>query len=335
MDPKHLRTLAALAAISIVATALVLHTGAPTVASDRRGEKVAPSLLARADDITMLSIREGADTFVIERHNNRFVASDSGYPIRTDAVDDVIASSADLTFQEARTSDPARYGDLGLADPGGKDGGKEIAFRAAGGELARLLVGNGDTTTGGPDGGVFIRLNGQRQTFLVRGNVRLPAHGRAGWFVPIRFDVTVREIRKVALSGGGRDSVNILPDTQHGGFVLADVPEERTPDNLSASLLPNILGSFAFEDVRRASSPAADPRRMVIEASDGLRIIFTTLGDLTEGWMQVTAEASNEAAKDRATLINSKVEGYDFRLPSKEASQLGWTMSDLSVERKS
>jgi hypothetical protein len=73
---------------------------------------------------------------------------------------------------------------------------------------------------------------------------------------------------------------------------------------------------------------------MVIEASDGLRIIFTTLGDLTEGWMQVSAEASNEAAKGRATLINSKVAGYDFRLPSEEASQLGWTMSDLSVERK-
>jgi hypothetical protein len=55
---------------------------------------------------------------VIERRGNRFVASDSGYPVKTDAARDVVASSAGLTFQEARTSDPARYGDLGLADPG-------------------------------------------------------------------------------------------------------------------------------------------------------------------------------------------------------------------------
>ena len=42
-----------------------------------------------------------------------------------------------------------------------------------------------------------------------------------------------------------------------------------------------------------------------------------------------------DAAKDKAKLITSKVEGYDFRLPSKDADRLGWTMADLSVEQKS
>jgi hypothetical protein len=42
MNPKYLKTLAALAAVSIAATAWALHTGAPTVASDRRGENVVP-----------------------------------------------------------------------------------------------------------------------------------------------------------------------------------------------------------------------------------------------------------------------------------------------------
>jgi hypothetical protein len=66
-----------------------------------------------------------------------------------------------------------------------------------------------------------------------------------------------------------------------------------------------------------------------------LQIVFTALGELTEGWVHVTAEATKDAAKDKATLINSKVEGYDFRLPSDEADRLGWTMTDLSVEQKS
>ncbi len=182
MNAKHLTTLAVLAAISIGATAWVLQTSAPTVASDRRGETVVPSLAAKANDITGLSIRDGAGTLAIERRNNRFVAADSGYPIKTDPVRDVVASSADLSFQEARTSDPARYGDLGLADPGAKDAGKEITFRTAGGELASFVVGNRDTTVGGPTGGVFIRLKGQPQTFLARGDVRLPVV-RSDWFV--------------------------------------------------------------------------------------------------------------------------------------------------------
>ena len=336
MHSNHLKTLAALAAISIAITAWVLRTSAPTVASDRRGESVVPSLLAKAKDITGLSIRDGGDTFVIERRDNGFVASDSGYPVKNDAVGDVVASTAGLTFEEARTSDAARYGDLGLGDPGAKNGGKEIAFRTAGGELASLLVGNSDTTVGGQSGGVFIRLKGQPQTYLVRGSVRLPLSGRSGWFVPITFDVKRAEITKVELAGGGRDGVTLMADPKTRGlFVLADVPEKRTPDNLKASLLPNIVDKFTFEDVRRATKPAADARRMVVETGEGLQIVFTALGELTEGWVHVTAEATKDAAKDKATLINSKVENYDFRLPSSDADHLGWTMADLSDERKS
>src|SRR5258705_13822155 len=177
MNTKHLTTLAVLAAISIAATAWVLQTSAPTVASDRRGETIVPSLAAKANDLTGLSIRDGAGTLAIERRDNRFVAADSGYPIKTDAVRDVVASAADLSFQEARTSDPARSGDLGLADPGAKDAGKEITFRTAGGELASFVAGNRDTTVGGPTGGVFIRLQGRPQTFLARGEARLPVVG--------------------------------------------------------------------------------------------------------------------------------------------------------------
>jgi hypothetical protein len=73
---------------------------------------------------------------------------------------------------------------------------------------------------------------------------------------------------------------------------------------------------------------------MVAEAGEGLQIVFTALGELTEGWVHITAEATNDAAKDKAKLITSKVEAYDFRLPSSEADHLGWTMADLTVEQK-
>jgi Domain of unknown function (DUF4340) len=348
MNPKHLTTLAALAAISILTTAWVMRTSAPTVASDRRGEVVVPSLLAKASDIVGLSIRDGADTFVIERRDNRYVASDSGYPVKTDAVGEVIASTAGLTFQEARTSDPARYGDLGLAESGAENAGKEITFRTAGGELASLVVGKSDTTVGGPSGGAFIRLKGQPQTFLVRGSVRLPpSDGHVGWFIPISFDVKRSEIKKVELTGGGRDTVTVLASTEApelaaglpggarpGQFVLANVPEKRTPDHLRAGLLPSLVDNFKFQDVRRATKPAADARRMVTEVGDGLQIVFTALGELPEGWVHITVEAKNDAAKDKAKLITSKVEAYDFRLRSDEADRLGWTMDKLSVEPK-
>src|SRR5260370_25994536 len=185
MNAKHRTTLAVLAAISIAATAWLLQPGAPPVAADRRGETVVPSLAAKANDITGVSIHDSAGTLAMERRDNRFVAAGSGYPIKADPVRDVVASSADLSFQEVRTSDPARYGDLGLADPGAKDAGKEVTFRTAGGDLPSFVVGNRHTTVGGPTGGGFIRPKGQTQTFPARRGVP-PAGVPSGSFVASR-----------------------------------------------------------------------------------------------------------------------------------------------------
>jgi hypothetical protein len=334
MNAKHLTTLAALAAISVGLTAWALRASAPTVGSDRRGETVIPSLAAKANDLTGLSIRDGAGTLAIERRENRFVAADSGYPIKTDAVRDVVASSAELSFQEARTGDPARYGDLGLADPGAKDAGKEVMFRTAGGELASFVVGNRDTTVGGPTGGVFIRLKGQPQTFLARGDVRLPAV-RSDWFVSFDLDVKRNEIKKVELAGGGRDGVTASANADKPGeLVLADVPEKRNADTFKVSRLATLVESFTFQDVRKATKPADDARRMVVDAGEGLQLVLTAVGDIPEGWVQIAAEATNDAAKDKAKLIASKVDGYDFRLPSNQAEILGWTVTDLTDEQK-
>jgi hypothetical protein len=334
MNTKHLTTLAVLAAISVGLTAGVLQTSAPTVASDRRGETIVPSLAAKANDLTGLSIRDGAGTLAIDRRDNRFVASDSGYPIKTDAVRDVVASSAELSFQEARTSDPARYGDLGLADPGAKDAGKEVTFRTVGGELASFVVGNRDTSVGGPTGGVFVRLKGQPQTFLARGDVRLPVV-RSDWFVGFDLDVKRNEIKKVELTGGGRDGVTASANADKPGeLVLAEVPEKRNPDTFKVSRLATLVESFSFQDVRKATKPADDARRMVVDAGEGLRLVLTAVGDITEGWVQIAAEATTDAAKDKAKLIASKVDGYDFRLPSNQAEILGWTITDVTDEQK-
>jgi Domain of unknown function (DUF4340) len=332
MKAKELTALAVLTLVSVLATAWVLRTSAPTVASDRRGERVAPVLMTKANDTTGITIRDGGGTLAIERRDNRFVAAESGYPIKTDAVRDIVASAAELTFEEARTRDPARYGDLGLADPGTDNAGKEITLRAGAEELASFVVGNRDTTVGGAAGGVFIRLKGQPQTFLARGEVRLPSL-RSDWFVPLDLNVKRNEIKKVELSGGGREGVTVTanPD-KPGDLVLADIPEKRTADTFKLSRLLTPIESLSFQDVRKATKPADDARRMTVDAGDGLQITVTSVGDLTEGWVQIAAQATGDAGKDKAALIGSKVAGYDFKLPSNLAEVLGWTVTDVTDE---
>jgi hypothetical protein len=337
MKAKHLTPLAVLAAVSVAATAWALRSNATTVASDRRGEAVIPSLAAKANDVTGVSVRDSAGTIAVERRDNRWVAADSGYPVKLDTIRDVVTSSAELAFQEARTADPNRYGDLGLTDPDAKEAkepGKEVTLRTAGGELADFVVGKTDTTTGSPAGGIFIRVKGEAQTFLARGNVRLPAV-RSDWYVPFDLDVKRKEVKKVELAGGGRDGVTAAADADKPGtLVLADVPEKRTAEDFKVSRLATLVEAFTFQDVRKATKPADDARRMIVDAGGGLRLTITSLGNVSDGWVQIAAEATEDGAKDKAKLIASKVEGYDFRLPSNLAEVMGWTVTDLTNEQK-
>jgi len=335
MNARYLVVLAVLALACVGATAVVLHTNAPIIASDHRGEPVLPALAAKANEISGLVVRQGADTLSIERRDARFVTADSGFPIKTDAVRDLVASSIELTFEEARTSDPARYGDLGIADPGAADGGKEIILRADGGDVADFVVGNHDTTVGGPVGGVFVRLKGQPQTWLARGNIRLPA-SRSDWFEPVDLEVKRDEIKKIEISGGGHDAVTATASADKPGeLTLANVPDKRSPDTFKVGRLATLVASFAFQDVRKQSKPADDPRRMVVDVGDGLQLTVTAVGEPSQGWVQIAAQATNDAQHERATAIAAKVAGFDFRLPANETEVLGWTIADLTEEQKS
>jgi hypothetical protein len=341
MKTRQLTILAGLAAISVVATALVLRTSAPTIASDRRGEPVLPSLVSRANDVTAVTVREGTEALAIERRDNRFVTAESGFPVKTDTVRELLATSGELRFEEARTSDAARYGDLGLADPetkgSDKDGatltGKEVIVRAGGSELADFVVGSRDPTVGGPVGGVFVRLKSGPQTFLARGNVQLPS-SRSDWFVAVDLDVKRSEIKKIELSGGGREDVSANAE-KPGELTLANVPEKRVADTFKVSRLGTLVESFTFQDVRKATKAADDARHMVVDTEDGLRLTFTSVGDIAEGWVQIAAaaQAADDAKQAKAKLIASKVDGFDFRLPASQADLLGWTVTDLTNEK--
>ncbi len=334
MNRRQLTILALLAAVSVGATAVVLRTSTAGIASDHRGERVLPGLIDKTNQITGVVVRQGTDTLAIERRDTGFVAADSGFPVKADTVRDLIASSLELSFEEARTSDPARYPDLGLADPGAADGGKEITIRAGSGNLADFVVGNRDNTVGGALGGEFVRLEGQPQTWLARGNVRLPAN-RSDWFAGLDLGLKGDDIKKIEVMGGGRDGVSATASAgKPGELTLENVPEKRVADTFKVGRLASMIGSFAFQDVRKRSKPADDARHMVADFGDGLRLTVTAAGEPTEGWVQLSAEAANDAARPRADAVMAKVGAYDFRLPADRAELLGWTNTELTTEQK-
>ena len=51
--------------------------------------------------------------------------------------------------------------------------------------------------------------------------------------------------------------------------------------------------------------------------------------------MPISAEATNDAKREKADAIAAKADGFDVRLPPNQAEILGWTNGDLTNEKNS
>ena len=163
--------------------------------------------------------------------------------------------------------------------------------------------------------------------------MRLPSN-RSDWFAGLDLGIKRDEIKKIEISGGGRDAVTATAD-KPGELTLENVPEKRVADSFKVGRLATLVESFAFQDVRKRSKPADDAaphggryRRRI--AADGHR----AWASRPQGWVQLSAEATSDAQREQAAAIAAKVDGYDFRLPADRAELLGSTTTELTNEQK-
>lgn len=340
MNTKHLIILGALAAAGIAANAVVYSTSPQRILTDKRGVMMFPDLISRANDIATISVRDKDGLFEVERKDKGFFEKDSGYAVKPELFRDVAAGAATLTYEEAKTADETRLGDLGLADPA-KDktdkAGREVTFRNAKGDIiAQFIAGNRDNTVGGARGGQFVRLANDKQAWLMRGAVNVPVPHTA-WFEINLINMNKDALARVELSGGGLDAIN-LDSTKKGDDLklLNAPPEGRKADSNKALRVAFMMDPLSFDGVRKPKEEVKpDARKLVAIGHDGLRITVTNVGDLKDGWVRIKAEGTDEASKKTAAELAPKVDGFEFKLIDRYNEVLGWKLEDFTEAVKS
>lgn len=338
MNVKQIGALVVVTAVAVGGAAWSLRAGPQGFATDRRGEIVFPALVQRANDVASISVRDYERSFTIERRADGFYNKESGYPVKADAYRDLVAGVATLAFEETKTADPARYGDLGLAEPGAapETVGRDVTLRdEKSNVLAHLTVGNRDTTVGGARGGAYIRLPDQKQAWLVRGEVRVPMPQTA-WFEINLVNIGRDALESLQISGGGLDEIVARSEKKGDDLALVNVPEGRQADSGKIMRLSFMVDPISFQDVRKPAGEAApDARKMVVTSRNGVRITYTSIGDLKDGWVRFATEATSDAGKAEADDFRKKTDGFDFKLAQHEIDMLGWGLKDVTQEPKS
>ena len=330
MTQRQLGLLAALTIISVLAVAFFSPPPTQQLAADHRGEPVVPVLLTRANDIAALKIRTGNQIMEIVKKDDGFIDKDTGFPIKIDTLHDVISGTAALTFEEARTSDPSRFGELALSDQGeiGTTGRDVTFLNKDNNEIARLILGSYEATLAGAQGGMYVRMPSGNQTWLARGSVRLPVE-RRDWFDVVL--ITLPRDDAMTISMMPADGEGFTLTRSDKDMVLQNAPANATPNFAKISQLNMMAEMLSFEDVRRAAPIPAKATRFNVTTKSGLNYTITHLGD---GWVHVEASASQDSGKAAATAIMAKTTGYDFKMPSYETGLLAWTLNDVTTNTK-
>ena len=326
MTPRSFAALAAVTAVTVAAAAWSVTAGTPRAVDERAGERFLPDLARTANDVTRIVVTAGGTEYKVARTPEGWVLPDkANFPVRFEAVRDLVGGLAQLTVLEAKTDRQAR---LELQEPDKPDSpARRVRLeRADGSVVADVVLGRADYTVGGA-GGLYVRTADTHQAWLVQGRAPLP-HDAMGWTDREVVHIPAAQVTSVAASGGQGPAFTLERGADgKPAFAGGAAANASEADRLFA-----LAEHLSVDDVRPAdAAPAAGPevRQMVLRTSDGVRLGLTRFEIDGAPWVRVTAEAEADGARETAAAIAKRTDGFAFRIPTWKAELLAITADKL------
>jgi hypothetical protein len=299
----------AVAALVIISAALYFSSRRNTT-DEPQGAVLLPTLAGAMNGVTEVSVRKGAATPAVTVHKigDRWsVAQRADYPADVAKLRKLLASLSEARIIEEKTSNPARYPEIGLEDPGQPGAsGAEIIIVAPTAKQALVVgksVGEGN----------FVRRVGDAKSFSVEPAISVETEPRF-WIDNRVLDVPAAQIQSLAikLAGGAAYSLH-RPNATDTTFSLDGVPPgRRAVDAAALSPAPSTLTGLTAEDVAPVTDvDFAQSSSATVTLTDGsiLTLTGTVIG--TKHWLQVTSTKDDASAKTKGRAYEVASYRYD------------------------
>ena len=333
------------ALVGAAAVAAVLAIGAvvtqPRVSTSESGSEIIfPGLLDRLQtDLKSVVIRHDGGTISLDRDGNVFRYRErANYPVATEKVVDLVVDIARLSKLESKTNQPERYARLELQDPAEKGSpAKQVTLiDASGKEMASIIVGKRKFTLGGKEGGTYVRLPGNPQTWLALGDVN-PGTAPRDWIDRTLADIPETAIKRVVVTTPKGERVTAV---RGDGDTLAieNLPRSADPESqFTAGEYGRILAGLQADDVAPADQVqfARDKTYTgVVETVEGSVITLEMTEVDGRSWVRISAKpaaglGTEGGAAQTMAAINARGQGYVFELPGYKVAILKRTLADL------
>lgn len=161
------------ATLAAVIAAAVLWVESPSYSSGKAlGQKLAPDLLEKINDIAVMSVEHAGETttFVKGTGGNWFLVESSGYVADKERIRNALVGLANLEKIEPKTALPEYYPDIQVEDAGANAQSYLVTLlNANGATLLNLLVGKSTRGIRWNGQGYYVRKPDEAQSWLVRG----------------------------------------------------------------------------------------------------------------------------------------------------------------------
>ncbi len=272
MNQKTLIGLAVVAVVAVGAALALNHSRQPASNTGAQAGLLAPGLAEELDKIKTVELltANNAAAVTLEQKDGRWgVAQRGGYPADVGKLRAWLLKVADARLLEQKTSDPARYADLGVSDikePEAK--GIEVHITGPA-KPVDFIVG----LPSAHGGDTFARRSAEAQSWLAKGSL-LPDKQASDWLQKDLANISSDRIASVTITHADGQRLHLgkakAGDSQ---FTISDIPKGREASSeFVANGLASVLSELRLDDVASSSEiPApADATLARYQTFDGL-----------------------------------------------------------------
>jgi hypothetical protein len=350
MTPKAFVYLAIAAALSVLFAIVSYASNNQWSTGRAAGDKLLPTLVSDASQITAIEVKQGDEVAVLERKGGTWtLKSRDGYLADPLKVRTLLVGLAEADLIEGKTRRADRYAVLELEDPADK-GAKSRLVRllgAKGNVIGEVVVGKKRIEIlGTGKGGTYVRRPGDPQTWLANAELDAPVAAK-DWLKTSVLTLDAANINRVTVEMPGEEPLKVerevvplkkdAKDDPHppvpGKLKLVGFPPEgkKLKDAAAAESLARALASIELEDVRKLAATPGGPAvsTVKVEQTDAPALTLRLRKDGDAYWLSVTATGEGEEAKKAAAEITQRTQGWEFKLPSYKSEAILKKRADL------
>src|SRR6056300_961196 len=341
MTNKKFISLIVISILLAVSAAVSINMNTQNYSFQNRGEVFLKGFTQNINNVNRISIESFDNTIDLVKRNNSYTSA-SGYPLKKGMWENLITSLSLLRIEESKTNSPERHEDLNLKSPelnqsvDESDGyATKITLKKNDGTVfSSILFGKTDPSVGGLSGGQFARMNGDNQSYLLKGAIRMPG-SKSDWFESLLFSIKNEDFIRATLKKDNK--IFEIENIKNSLKITYPLNPNFNPDQEKLTDIRDVIESFYFYDVKKSltSYPNNLPT-LSYETKNGLILSISSVDPKEKGenWVIIKVPSNDPKSKELSEEIKNKTSGFEFLANINTSNILRWNLEDLAAQKK-